>query len=165
MERYSALRAVAALLPMPFLHACNRRWSAAMPQGWSECYCFVCGAWPGFAEVCGVERSRYLRCVRCGSAWQALVLMCAYCRTTDHQTLGSLVPERSDAKSALEVCNACHGYLKVFTTLSGTAADHVMIDDLASVELDLAAAERGYKRPPGTGYALRVTVAPGGASV
>jgi hypothetical protein len=33
-----------------------------------------------------------------------------------------------------------------------------MIDDLATVDLDIAAVEHGYRRPPGPGYALNVTV-------
>jgi hypothetical protein len=40
----------------------------------------------------------------------------------------------------------------------------VIVDDAASVELDLAALERGYKRPPGAGYTLHVTVAENAAS-
>jgi hypothetical protein len=34
----------------------------------------------------------------------------------------------------------------------------VILDDLASVELDVVAAEQGYKRPQGAGYALNVSV-------
>jgi hypothetical protein len=33
-----------------------------------------------------------------------------------------------------------------------------MLDDLASVDLDVAAVALGYARPPGAGYALDVTV-------
>jgi hypothetical protein len=33
-----------------------------------------------------------------------------------------------------------------------------MLDDLASVDLDVAALERGYRRPQGPGYALDVTL-------
>lgn len=142
-------------MPIPLLHACRRRWADAVPQGWSHGYCPICGAWPGFAEVCGVERSRYLRCVRCGSAWQAHGLSCPYCGTADHEALASLVPEEGAPKWAIEVCNGCRGYLKAFTTLRAGAPAQVMLDDIASVELDIAAAERGYRRPQGTGYRFR----------
>jgi hypothetical protein len=33
-----------------------------------------------------------------------------------------------------------------------------MVDDLASVDLDIAALELGYRRPAGAGYALDVNV-------
>ena len=148
------LRAVAALLPMPFLHACRRRWADTTPRSWREGYCPTCGAWPAFAEICGVERARYLRCGRCGSGWETLVLSCPYCETTDHDALGALVPEERGADGAIEVCNRCGGYVKAFTRLRTTTAAAVMLEDLASVELDLAATGRGYRRPRGAGYAL-----------
>ena len=53
-----ALQAVIALLPVPFLHACNRRWASSISESWVEGYCPVCGSWPAFAEVRGIERSR-----------------------------------------------------------------------------------------------------------
>jgi FdhE protein len=152
-----AFHAVAALLPMPFLHACNRRWKPS--ESWIEGYCPVCGAWPAFAEIRGIERSRYLRCGGCGSEWQAHCLFCPYCGMTDHKELASLVPEQSGSRSVIDACNRCMGYLKAFTTLQGSPPAKVLLDDLASVELDCAAAERGYKRPQGAGYSLKATVA------
>jgi len=137
---------------MPLLHACRRRWP--VPAGWAKSYCPICGAWPAFAEVCGVERQRFLRCTRCGCAWQAHALSCPFCATNDHGALASLVVEDDAPARAIEVCLECRGYLKVFTRLRpGEPADAVL-DDLASIELDLAAQERGYRRPPGAGYGL-----------
>ena len=152
-----AFQAVAAMVPVPFLQACNRRWRRAIAASWMEGYCPVCGAWPAFAEVRGIERSRYLRCGRCGGEWQARLLFCPYCGNTDHKEQVSLVPE-SSPKSAVDACKRCLGYVKTFTTLQGSPPAMVILDDLASVELDVAAAEQGYKRPQGAGYALNVTV-------
>lgn len=154
-----AFHAVALLLPVPFLHACNRRWARSLPASWMEGYCPVCGAWPAFAEVRGIERSRYLRCACCGGEWQARGLYCVYCGMTDHNELVSLVPENSRSNSVIEACARCRGYVKSFTTLQGSPPDKVMLDDLASVELDVAAVEQGYKRPDGGGYFLGVSVA------
>jgi len=149
--------AVAALLPVPLLHACRRRFAAEMPHAWSQGYCPLCGGWPTLAEVCGVERARYLRCASCGSAWQMHGLSCPYCGIADHGKLGSLVPQQPGAKGVIEVCHACQGYLKVFTGLRPAPPAQVMLDDLASVELDLAAAGHGYRRPAGTRYGLEIT--------
>jgi FdhE protein len=154
-----AFRAVAALAPMPFLHACNRLCGAAVSESWIEGYCPVCGAWPAFADVRGIERARYFRCGRCGAAWQARCLFCPYCGMTDHEELATLVPEQSRSKGVIDACNRCLGYVKALTTLQGSAAATVILDDAASVELDLAALEHGYKRPPGAGYTLDVAVA------
>ena len=76
----------------------------------------------------------------------------------DHEQLVSLVPQNGDSARTIEACKGCGGYLKSFTTLQGADALGVMINDLASVDLDIAAVEQGYRRPPGPGYFLDVTV-------
>jgi FdhE protein len=151
-----AFQAVAALLPVPLLHACNRRWASAKSVSWTEGYCPVCGAWPAFSEVRGIERSRYFRCGRCGGEWQARALFCPYCGMTDHNELVSLVPEKSGSNSVIDACKRCLGYAKTFTTLQGSPPARILLDDLASAHLDVAALEQGYRRPEGAGYSLNV---------
>lgn len=141
-----------AQAPLALLYACRRRWAAAVPPSWSRGYCPICGAWPGFAEVCGVERVRYLRCVRCGAAWRSHAPACAFCGNADHGTLGSLVAADASPGWAIEVCQRCRSYLKAFTRLTVGAPESAILEDLGSVELDLAAEARGYRRPPGTGH-------------
>ena len=153
-----ALQAVAVLIPVPFLQACNRHWAASISESWMEGYCPVCGAWPAFAEVRGIERSRHFRCGRCGGDWQTHSLVCPYCAETDHNELVSLVPEKSGSNAVIEACKRCLGYVKVFTTLQGRPPANVILDDLASVDLDIAAFEQGYQRPPGAGFSLELTV-------
>lgn len=152
-----ALEAVMALVPVPFLQACNDRWAPSISKSWVEGYCPVCGCWPAFAEVRGIERSRFFRC-RCGAAWHAQALACPYCAMLDHHQLVALVPETDEAHAVIDACNRCMGYVKTFTTLQGCPARHVMLEDLASVDLDLAALAQGYARPPDTGYPLDLTV-------
>jgi FdhE protein len=153
-----ALQAVAALLPVPFLQACNRRWASSIPGSWVEGYCPVCAAWPAFAEVRGIERNRFFRCGRCGAAWHARPLRCPYCATIDHGELVSLVPEKNDAHATIDACRRCLGYVKTFARLQGCAAGAVIVEDLASAALDVAAIEEGYSRPGGAGYPLDVTI-------
>lgn len=147
--------ALAMLLPVPLLHACNRAWRSFRSPGWAKGYCPVCGSWPTFAEVRGIERDHFFRCGRCNGDWQAHRLFCPFCGNTDHRQLISLMPESPGAARAVDVCKICLGYVKSFTTLQAAAA--VMIDDLASVDLDIAALEHGYKRPEGPGYRFEVT--------
>ena len=153
-----AFHAVGTLVSIPFLQACNRALARSIAVSWTEGYCPLCGAWPAFAEVRGIERSRYFRCGRCGAEWQAHCLFCPYCSMTDHKELASLVPEQNGAKSVIDACNRCLGYVKTFTKLQGSPPAKVMVDDLANVDLDIAALEQGYRRPEGLGYSLRVTV-------
>jgi FdhE protein len=157
-----ALHAVAGLLPVPLLHACNRRWASSISESWLEGYCPVCAAWPAFAEVRGIERSRYFRCGRCGGAWHARALWCPYCDTNDHDNFVALVPENANA--VIDGCRHCLGYVKTLTRLQGCPPDTVMVEDLASVELDVAALQHGYQRPAGAGHPLEITVTDTGAT-
>ena len=158
-----AFHAVAALLPLPLLHACNRGWASSKSVSWMEGYCPTCGAWPAFAEVRGIERNRYFRCGRCGGEWQARCLFCPYCGMTDHNELVSLVPEKSGTNSVIDACKRCLGYVKTFTTLQGSPPFKILLDDLASAHLDVAALEQGYRHPEGGGYSLNVTLTENGA--
>jgi FdhE protein len=154
-----AFQAVAALLAVPFLQACNRRWSSPLTASFTEGYCPICGSWPALAEIRGIERNRYLRCGRCGAEWLSRVLLCAYCGNTDHDHLATLVPEGPDSNGSIEACRRCRTYLKVFTRLQGSRPADVMLQDLASVDFDVAALEQGYGRPVHPGRGIVVTVA------
>jgi FdhE protein len=159
----SALHAVTALLPLPLLHACNRQWASSISESWPEGYCPVCGSWPAFAEVRGIERCRCFRCGRCGGEWQAGLLSCPYCSERRHEALVSLVPENGGSPGTIDACKSCHGYVKTFTRLRGCRPDTVMLEDLASVHFDVAALEQGYTRRAGAGYPLEVSVTHQGA--
>jgi FdhE protein len=158
-----ALHAVVALLPVPFLHACNRRWASSISASWVEGYCPVCGSLPAFAEVRGIERKRHFRCGRCGGEWHARALYCPYCATSDHDELVALVPEKAGSNAVIDACKRCLGYVKTFTRLQGCPPAAVMLEDLASVDLDVAAIEHGFARSPGPGFALGITVTDNGA--
>jgi FdhE protein len=77
---------------------------------------------------------------------------------TDHDELVSLVPEKSGTNAVIDACQRCLGYVKTFTTLQGCPPGAVMLEDLASVDLDVAAIEHGFARSPGPGHALAITV-------
>lgn len=154
----NAFQAVALLIAVPFLQACNRHWAASISDSWLEGYCPICGAWPAYGEVRGIERNRYLRCGRCGSAWQTRCLSCAYCGMTDHKELLSLVPEKAGSNSAIDACKRCRGYVKTFTALRGDYPLDVMVKDLASVDLDIVALAQEYRRPEGAGYPVDVHI-------
>jgi FdhE protein len=141
------IAAFGALAAAPVLAALGRRLAARVPAGWRECYCPVCAAWPALAELRGVEGGRYLRCGRCAAGWEVEWLRCTYCDTIDHQQLGSLEPEPEGDRRKADTCAVCRGYLKAIPTLVALAPQAILLEDLASVDLDVAAIERGYGRP------------------
>jgi FdhE protein len=151
-----ALGALMQLATMPLLQACGRSLDPQVPRDWSSGYCPVCGAWPTLAEVRGLERTHRWRCGRCGGDWGLALLRCPYCGEANHQRLGSLTPEDNDAACTVDTCLTCQGYVKTRSVLQPTPPYAVVLEDLATVEWDLVAFERGYRRPASPGYALGI---------
>ncbi len=150
------LIALAQLAVMPILHGASARLSSIKPAVWQHSYCPVCGALPTLAELRGLERTRSLRCGRCGTDWAIDRLRCAYCRSTDQRRLGSLVPEEEGEMRKVDTCRDCGGYIKVLTTLRAWPPYRVPLEDLASVDLDLVALEHGFVRPDSGQFRLQV---------
>ena len=157
-----ATRVVGQMAAVPLLQACARGLASQIPASWWEGYCPVCGAWPVVAEYTGLERKRQLRCGRCGTGWAIPLLRCVFCDEIQHDNLAYLAPEEGEQTRRVEVCQTCKGYLKGVTTVRPSAAWSILIDDLMTVHLDVAALERGYRRPERPGYALEARIQDGG---
>ena len=157
-----AVRVVGQMAAVPLLQACARGLASQIPASWWEGYCPVCGAWPVVAEYTGLERKRQLRCGRCGTGWAIPLLRCVFCDEIQHDNLAYLAPEEGERTRRVEVCQTCKGYLKGVTTVRPSAAWSILIDDLMTVHLDVAALERGYRRPERPGYALEARIQDGG---
>jgi FdhE protein len=151
-----ALGALLQLATIPLLQACGRCLAHRVPVDWSYGYCPVCGGWPTFAEVRGLDRTHRWRCGRCGGDWGFALLRCPYCGEADHHHLGSLVVEGEFETHSVSTCMTCKGYVKVRTTLQATPPYAVVLEDLATVEWDVVALERGYTRPVQPGYRFGV---------
>jgi FdhE protein len=141
------LSVLAPIIAMPLLHACRRVWAARVPARWPYGYCPICGGWSSLAEIRGLDGSRHLRCRCCGGDWEAEWLRCPFCGERDHENLGSLVTPDSLERQKIEVCESCHGYLKTITTFAPVQPEHVVLQDLTTLVLDVAALEHGYHSP------------------
>ena len=152
------LRAVLPVAAYPWLERCGARFAdhavADHAQGW----CPVCGAWAALAEARGLEGARRLRCGRCGGDWRAEWLRCPFCGVDEHGRLRGLVGETPGETRRADGCEACGAWVKTVTTLSAAGVGELRLLDLATVELDVAALERGWKRPSGLGAPLGVRV-------
>jgi len=155
----SVVRIAGQMAVTPLLRACACGLARELPSTWWEGYCPLCGVWPAVAEYTGLERKRQLRCGRCGVGWAIPLLRCVYCDETDHDHLGYLTPEAGEQTRKVEVCNSCKGYLKAVTTVRALPPWAILVDDLTTVPLDIAALERGYHRPPRPGYPLESSIA------
>jgi len=85
-------------------------------------------------------------------------LRCPFCDEKSHEQLGYLAPEEGEATRKVEVCDSCKGYLKAHATVSALPPWAVLLEDLTTVPLDVAALDRGYRRPERPGYALEARV-------
>lgn len=150
--------AVANLAAMPLLQACRRKLEGQAPADWPHGHCPTCGAWATLAEKRGIEQDRRLRCARCGDDWATENLRCAYCGESNGVALGALVPEETGDTRKADTCDSCKGYTKSVAALSAWPPYTVALEDLASVDLDLIAIERGYGRPNRPGYAVDVRI-------
>jgi FdhE protein len=127
-----ALGALMQLATMPLLQVCGQYLTRQVPLDWLYGYCPVCGAWPTLAEVRGLERTHRWRCARCGGDW-GLAATCT-----------------------VDTCLTCKGYVKTRAVLQPIPSYAVVLEDLSTVDWDIVALERGYRRPTQPGYPLGV---------
>ncbi len=107
----------------------------------------VCGAWPSLGEFRGLEQVRFLRCGLCAMSWEFPRLQCPFCGNDDHRQLGYLHQEGEESKHRVATCDACRGYIKMVATLGPLEPVRLLVMDVATLPLDLVAAERGYAVP------------------
>jgi FdhE protein len=153
----SRVGAVIPLAAIPLLHAA-RRAAAGSSRSTGAGSCPTCGAWPTLAELRGLERTRHLRCARCGDGWEIEWLRCPFCDEREHARLGWLAPETTRETRRVETCASCRGYVKTVAKLTATSPADLLVEDLLTVDLDVAALRAGYARPAGPGRRLGARV-------
>jgi FdhE protein len=115
---------------------------------WMHGYCRICGSWPLLGEYRGLEQKRFLRCGLCAAEWEFPRLLCVFCAERDHRQLGYFSVEGEESRYRATTCETCRGYVKMTATLAPLSPPSLLVADVATVHLDLAAADRGYTSPP-----------------
>jgi FdhE protein len=140
---------VAELATSPLVHTLQQTLSSgplAEPlERWTNGYCAICGSWPALAEVAGGHRT--LRCSYCASAWELSDYACIYCQESGERFV-TAAPDEERKDRRVEVCGTCAGYLKTVDVERLSPFPLLAIADLETMDLDIAAMERGYARPP-----------------
>jgi FdhE protein len=90
----------------------------------------------------GARRS--LVCGLCLTEWPALRLVCVACGESQFEALPNFRADELPT-ARIDVCESCQTYLKTID-LTRDAAASPIVDDLASLPLDLWARDRGYRR-------------------
>jgi FdhE protein len=144
---------VAELAVGPVAHVLQRTLLAAPPDtplavalaAWNQGYCPACGSWAALAEV--VNGHRCLRCAFCAATWERTVYACVYC-DEEGEAFVTAAPDEMRKDRRIEVCSACGSYLKTIDVGEISPFPLVAITDMETMDLDVAAMEHQYGRPP-----------------
>ncbi len=138
----------------PYGHVLEQALLANAPAGealaealaaWHDGYCPACGSWPAVAEV--TQSHRVLRCGFCSAAWEMTRFACVYCGE-EGESLVTAAPDEARIDRRLELCRKCGGFLKTVDVTELSAFPLVTVVDLETMDLDLAAVQHRYARPP-----------------
>jgi len=114
-------------------------------RNWLRGYCPICGSAPNMSGL-KEEGKRFFQCSFCGFDWPAERLACPFCENRDHQKLHYLYAEGQEQYRA-DLCDKCKQYIKTVDTRKATAGPDLDVEDIATIYLDILAAEKGFKRP------------------
>ena len=112
---------------------------------WNQGYCPACGSWPALAEV--VDGHRLLRCAFCAATWERTIYACVYCDERG-EAFVTAAPDEARTDRRTELCSSCGAYLKTIDTTEISPFPLVAIADMETMDLDVAAMEHHYGRPP-----------------
>jgi FdhE protein len=115
------------------------------PETWLKGYCPVCGSLPSLSLLKEETGKRYLLCSYCGYQWRIDRLFCPFCDNREQESLHYLFAEGEEAYR-IDLCDKCHQYIKTIDYRNLEESDPVL-EDLATLHLDILASQKGYKRP------------------
>jgi formate dehydrogenase maturation protein FdhE len=122
----------------------------ALPIAGEERFCPRCGGSPqvsvfvdsGEALVTGQRR---LVCARCANEWVYPRMTCVACGETEGSKLVVLADPEQLPHLRVDACERCKRYIvSVDARLEGHAVP--VVDEIAALPLDIAAAERGFRK-------------------
>jgi formate dehydrogenase maturation protein FdhE len=110
--------------------------------GWIHGTCPLCAGEPDFAVITPAA-DRVLICGRCSARWRFHQLTCPFCLNADRGRITSFASR--DGQYRLYACDVCQRYLKAFDARRASRPVMPAVDGVATLPLDAAAMQRGYK--------------------
>ena len=112
--------------------------------------CPACGGLPQLAVFTDTGEAlltgqRRLVCSRCATEWTYARMTCVSCRETGGARLPILADESRLPHLRIDACEVCHAYL-VTVDMRKDRGAVPLVDEIAALPLDLAAAERGFTK-------------------
>jgi FdhE protein len=115
-------------------------------NGYTGSLCPFCGRKPGVAVLrpLGDGGQRRLVCSFCLAEWEFRRLVCAHCGQEDHKKLPVYTADQFP-HVRVDCCDTCRHYVKTIDLTKIGLADP-LVDELASIPLDLWARDHGYEK-------------------
>jgi FdhE protein len=115
-------------------------------QGPTPCLCPFCSRKPGVGVLrpLGDGGQRSLVCSFCLGEWEFRRIVCPGCGEEDHSKLPVYTAEEFK-HLRVECCDSCRHYIKTVDLTRNGLADPV-VDEIASIPLDLWAQKQGYTK-------------------
>jgi formate dehydrogenase maturation protein FdhE len=111
-------------------------------SSWDRGTCPVCGGEPDLAVITPAA-DRLLICSRCLARWRFHQLTCPFCGNADRTRITSFASR--DGRYRIYACDECERYLKAYDARRATRPVMPPVDSVATLPLDAAAMQRGYK--------------------
>jgi formate dehydrogenase maturation protein FdhE len=109
---------------------------------WKNGHCPLCAGDPDFAVITPAA-DRLLICGRCSARWRFDQIMCPFCLNADRRRITSFATR--DGQYRLFACDECRRYLKAFDARRASRPVMPVVDGVATLALDAAAMQKGYK--------------------
>jgi FdhE protein len=127
----------------PFLSKCaDAIMARTVFKGWPHGNCPLCGGEPDFSVITPAAE-RLLLCSRCTARWRFHQLACPWCLNQDGKRIRSF--EASGGMYRLNCCDACQRYIKAYDGRKASRQVMPVVDAIATLPLDAAAVQRGYR--------------------
>jgi FdhE protein len=114
-------------------------------ESWLRGYCPVCGSLPSLSLLRNETGTRFLLCSFCDFQWRLERLTCPYCGNREPSSLRYFSGEGEETHR-VDLCDQCHQYIKTID-FRITEVFEPLLEDLATLHLDLLASQQDYRRP------------------
>jgi formate dehydrogenase maturation protein FdhE len=109
---------------------------------WKRGTCPLCAAEPDLAVITAAA-DRLLICSRCAARWHFEQLTCPFCLNADRSRITSFASR--DGQYRIYACDVCERYLKAYDARRASRPVMPAVDSVATLPLDAAAIQKGYR--------------------
>ena len=129
----------------PSLCCCEQQLAGFLDRGktWDRGYCPICGSPAGLGWLEG-DGSRFMFCSFCWHKWSLQRVLCPFCGSREQGRLAYIYSEE-EREYRLDVCESCRKYIKTIDSRNLARPTYPPLEQVASLHMDLKAAEAGYE--------------------